>query len=137
MQYFDDERGSGEKVKEKNGSYSEHDTYQMRGSYTGSFKDIKIHSYAYFLEEAYKKVNEYIKNNSYTLYDVDSRRRDIGFLSNVSKKIFQTHDVTMGFDLRQGSVIASDIYYTSSDKINNKGYMDFAAVYLQDVYNIT
>lgn len=137
LQMYDDERGSGEKVIEDLGSYNQHDSYHSRLNYFGKTGKTKLKSSLFFLQENYKKVNEYMKGSQYTLYDVDSRRRDVGFLFHATKRYFKNHEITAGFDIKQGSVVAADIYYTSTDKINNQGFMNFGAAFIQDAIDIT
>lgn len=133
-QLFDDERGAGEQVIEKLGSYSEHDTYHYHFNYFANFKRIKLRYNLYFLQENYRKLNEYMKSDEYTLYDVDSRRRDIGTMLYITTLIGK-HEITSGIDARQGSVVAADVYYSSSDKIKNQGFMNLGALYVQDAFD--
>jgi iron complex outermembrane receptor protein len=55
---------------------------------------------------------------------------------SISHKVSENNIITGGFDLKQGSVDAADVYYSSTDKINNKGKMNFLAVFVQDEHQI-
>lgn len=131
---YDDERGAGEKVYTKLGSYSEHDSYHLRGQLKTEYKNWKITANSFFLCENYAKINEYVKSGEYTLYDVDSKRKDVGFIVHASKQIFPDHTLTYGVEIRQGSVNAADVYHTSTDKIINAGIMNLYALFVQDEY---
>jgi len=135
VKVYDDMRGSGEKVYQPDGNSTDHDTRHFRASYRDRLGKTDIAATAFALIENYAKVNEYMRDNSYTFYDVDSKRSDLGLLLNSSTELWPNHRVTTGIDLRQGAVDAADIYYTSTDKIINRGQMDFGAAYIQDEYS--
>ena len=136
VRYYDDLRGSGEKVFQPHGNVTSYKTIHFRTAYHDKFGKYDFMAHVFGMFEDYQKVNEYMRDNSYTFYDVDSRRNDVGALLNVSRPMGSHHFFTAGIDLRRGSVDASDIYYTSTDKINNRGSMDFAAAYVQDEVNL-
>ncbi len=135
--YFVDKMGTGEVVHQKEGNITEHDTYQFMAKYKGERNNTKWNVSAYYLLENYIKVNEYLKDNLYTLYDVASERTDLGFLSTVTQNIGKYNAITSGIDLKYGSVDASDIYYTSTDRVDNAGKMNTYALFLQDEINLT
>ncbi|MHC1704268.1 MAG: TonB-dependent receptor [Tenuifilaceae bacterium] len=127
---YDGVRGTGEKVYQSNGNQTQYLTYQIRTSLNGSFDKINWNSSFFFLNENYNKVNEWFKDD-YTWYNVFSVRRDFGLLSGISYSI-KNHTLTSGFDIRNGQVDAYDIYYTSTDKVDNEGKMNFYGLYIQD-----
>lgn len=131
---FDDERGGGEKVYEELGSFSEHDSYHIRSNYRTEAGKWKLTASGFYLRENYAKINEYIKSGEYTLYDVDSRRTDIGIIAHGSRDIGKSNRLTTGFEVRQGSVDAADVYHTSTDKIINAGIMDMLALFAQNEF---
>ncbi len=135
VRMYDDMRGSGEKVYQPDGNSTDHDTRHFRATYHDRLGKTDISATAFALIEDYAKVNEYMRDNSYTFYDVDSKRSDLGLLLNASSEVWNKHRLSAGIDLRRGAVDAADIYYTSTDKIINRGKMDFGAVYLQDEYS--
>jgi iron complex outermembrane receptor protein len=85
----------------------------------------------FYFNEQYKRVNEYLKDD-YTLYDVLSKRIDLGGLFSYTYRFPQHHQFTVGSDLKQGSVDAQDIYYTSTDIVYNQGKMNTLGIFLQD-----
>ncbi|MFZ4401778.1 MAG: TonB-dependent receptor [Bacteroidales bacterium] len=136
LTYYDDERGGGETVYEEKGNYTQHQTLHSRTSYKYTTEKTNITASIFYLRENYKAVNEYIKDGTYTLYDVDSKRTDAGISFCLSYKFNPKNTLTSGIDIKQGNVDAADIYYSSTDKINNKGKMNFAALFLQDEFEV-
>jgi len=132
LRYYDDMRETGEKVYQTDGNYTQYETYQTRATYKANVNGTRINASIFYIQENYKKQNEYMKDASYTLYDVDSKRKDMGLLFTASHDLGKYNNVTAGFDLKQGSVDASDVYYTSTDKVNNAGKMNFYAAFAQD-----
>lgn len=128
--YYDDMRGTGEMVFQPYGNTTDHDTYQFRSVFSGTHGLVKWNASIFYLQEHYKRVSEWYKDD-YTWYDVLSIRSDYGLLTGATYSL-GIHTLTGGFDVRNGSVDASDIYYTSTDKVDNSGKMDFYGVYLQD-----
>jgi len=128
---FDDVRTTGEKVYQPQGNTREYDTYQLRANVKGVAGAIGWNVSAFFLNEDYKRVSEWMKDD-YTWYDVLSVRRDYGLLTSANYRAGR-HTFTGGVDLRMGSVDASDVYYTSTDRVDNNGKMNFYGFYLQDV----
>lgn len=127
---YDDMRGTGEKYIQPDGNSVDHDTYQLRSTARGTIGKFGWNTSFFFLFENYKKVNEWIKDD-YTWYDVSSYRKDLGFLSSFNYSL-ANQSIVAGFDIRSGAVDASDIYFTSTDKVDNLGRMDFYGLYLQD-----
>jgi len=128
---FDDVRTTGEKVYQPQGNTREYDTYQLRANVKGVAGAVVWNVSAFFLNEDYKRVSEWMKDD-YTWYDVLSVRRDYGLLTSANYRAGR-HTFTGGVDLRMGSVDASDVYYTSTDRVDNNGKMNFYGFYLQDV----
>jgi iron complex outermembrane receptor protein len=131
LNYYNDNRGTGEKVYQPRGNTTEHDSYGLNLKYKGQLGEYSLLSSAYFLNEDYKKVNEYLKDD-YTWYDVLSTRRDYGWLTSITRPVGDQHKVTGGFDFRNGSVDAWDKYYTSTDIVYNAGNMSTWSIFLQD-----
>ncbi len=131
VNYYNDHRGTGEKVHLEDGNVTDHDSYGITLNYKGKLGSLDVNSSLFSLTENYKKVNEYLKDD-YTWYDVLSVRRDMGWISTVSKKIGKSHLITAGIDYKNGSVDAYDKYFTSTDIVYNEGRMHTFAVYAQD-----
>ena len=131
INYYNDDRGTGEKVYQPEGNTTDHDSYGLTLNYDGTLGKYSLSSSAYFLNEDYKKVNEYLKDD-YTWYDVLSKRRDLGWLTTLTRPVGKHHKLTGGFDIRNGSVDAYDKYYTSTDIVYNAGKMNTWSLFAQD-----
>ena len=132
---YDGLRGTGEKVYQHEGNTTEYLTYQLRTNLNGKVGAVKWNTSLFYIDEHYMKVNEY-KKDDYTWYNVTSLRKDFGLLSSANYSVGQ-HLLTAGFDIRDGRVDASDIYYTSTDQVDNNGKMDFYGFYAQDDITLT
>jgi len=131
VNYYNDKRGTGEKVYQPEGNTTDHDSYGMIVNYRGQIKSLKLASSLYSLTENYKKVNEY-KKDDYTWYNVLSTRRDYGWFTTLTIVSGTHQQITGGFDLKNGSVDAYDKYFTSTDIVYNKGKMNTYALFVQD-----
>jgi iron complex outermembrane receptor protein len=131
VNYYNDRRGTGEKVYQPEGNTTDHDSYGFILNYRGSFEKFKLNSSLYTLTENYKKVNEYLKDD-YTWYDVLSTRRDYGWFSSLTAPFGKYQLLTAGFDYKNGSVDAYDKYFTSTDIVYNQGCMSTYALFAQD-----
>jgi outer membrane receptor protein involved in Fe transport len=128
---FNDRQGTGEQVYQPEGNTTDHDTYHLRGKYHGEKKKSDWNLSLFYFTEDYKRVNEYMKDD-YTLYDVLSERDDMGGIFSYSYRISEQHKFTAGSDLKQGSVDAQDVYYTSTDIVYNRGKMNTLGLFVQD-----
>jgi len=128
--YYDDDRGKGEKVYQPEGNNREHDTYHFRANYFGEKNNLKWKVNLFYLNEDYKRISEWLKDD-YTFYKVLSERVDLGALSSLSYQL-NNQTITGGIDLKQGSVDAKDVYYTSTDVVYNRGKMNMLGLFLQD-----
>jgi len=131
--YFWDKRGDGTFVTEPGGSYNQYPTHFANlnvNSLAGKWL-IDAHLFTQF--EHYKRQNETIKrqNGRYTLYQTDSHRNDAGLWFTASRRLNGALQLLAGADVKRGSVDASDIYYTSTDILTNKGRMDMGALFSQ------
>jgi iron complex outermembrane receptor protein len=129
--YYNDKRGTGEKVHQPQGNTTDHDSYGIIVNYLGHIESINVASSLYSLTEKYKKVNEYLKDD-YTWYNVLSTRRDFGWFTSLSAPFGKQHLLTGGFDYKNGSVDAYDKYFTSTDIVYNQGKMSTYALFAQD-----
>lgn len=135
IKYYNDRRGTGEKVFQPDGNTTDHDSYGMILNYQGNLRKLSIRSSAYLLNEDYKKVNEYRKDD-YTWYNVLSTRSDIGWLNSLTLPISK-HSFTTGIDLKIGSVDGEDVYLTSTDIVYNRGKMLILSAFLQDEWKLS
>jgi outer membrane receptor protein involved in Fe transport len=134
--YFNDIRGRGIEIFEETGSNINRNTYQFFIKHKGQINKFKIFSTAYSLTENYFRLNEYYSDGEYKLYEVDADRQDFGyrFWSEVSpvKKL----TIVLGAEMKKGQINGSDVYYTSTDVINNRGEMDIISAFIQGTYVI-
>ncbi|MBP6978876.1 MAG: TonB-dependent receptor [Bacteroidales bacterium] len=129
--YFNDRQGTGEKVYQPEGNTTDHDTYHVRAKYHGEYQRVSWDMSAFYLSEDYKKVNEY-KKDDYTYYEVLSKRVDAGGYLSGTYRWGKHQKLTGGINLKQGSVDAKDVYYTSTDVVYNRGKMNTLGIFLQD-----
>jgi iron complex outermembrane recepter protein len=134
--YFDDVRGRGTKIFEEIGSATHRDTYQAFIKYKGNLKKWNTYANLYGLRENFFRLNEFYSDGEYKLYEVDSKRDDLGLRlwGKLIKK--QENEIIAGGEIRLGSVDAKDIYYTSTDLISNAGMMDIAALFIQSTHKL-
>lgn len=130
IKYYNDRRGTGEKVFQPKGNITDHDSYGITLNYQLQNNLLSIKSSAYFLNEDYKKVNEY-KKDDYTWYNVLSSRSDYGWLNSMTIET-KNHTFTGGIDIKTGGVDGEDVYFTSTDIVYNEGKVFTAAMFLQD-----
>jgi iron complex outermembrane receptor protein len=128
---FNDRQGTGEQVYQEEGNTTDHDTYHIRGRYHGEKKKSEWNMSLFYFSEDYKKVNEYMRDD-YTYYDVLSERDDLGGVFSFTNLLSEHHKLTTGVDLKQGSVDAQDVYYTSTDIVYNQGKMNAFGIFAQD-----
>lgn len=132
LNYYDDRRGTGFIYFDPKGSSADHDTYSARMIYKGSLGNLSINSSLYFRQEGYLKVNDSDSESKY--YKVESDRRDMGLLVHASMPLGKMFTLTAGFDIRQGSVAAVDVYQLVSDKVYNRGKMNNYALFIQEEF---
>jgi iron complex outermembrane receptor protein len=75
-----------------------------------------------------------MQDGEYKLYEVDSKRDDNGGKLFIEKRIGANHSLTTGLELKDGNVNGSDIYYTSTDIINNRGKIDILSAFIMDEF---
>jgi iron complex outermembrane receptor protein len=86
------------------------------------------------LNESYFRLNEYLSDGEYKLYEVDSQRDDMGFRFQADHKSSDRTELILGAESRLGRVDATDTYFTSSDILSNKGSLDIFALFAQYRY---
>ncbi len=91
--------------------------------------------------EHYYDINERMRGTTYSRYDVNSFRKDMGLLLNLSRDLFENNTLTGGVELKQGSIKGGDYYQTPRlinestqvyDTIFNAGTISTFAGYIQD-----
>jgi outer membrane receptor protein involved in Fe transport len=124
---------ANEDVAARKGAYNNYQSWHGRMVYRGTLNNNnRIHFTAYGQRENYQRIRESLRNQIISRYDVESIRDDAGFTSSYSLQAGSGHLVTVGADMRYGSVDGADIYLTSTDKVFNKGSMNQTGIYILD-----
>jgi len=142
--YFDDKTGDGTRVYDPEGGYYKYRTNHAYATYYGFIGKTQITANAYMQLENYMNQKESLKTEKvppyaitqYVLYLTDSHRNDGGIWLSATTKAGKNHKITYGSDIRLSGADASDIYFTSTDTITNKGKMNTFAVFVQDEFSI-
>jgi len=142
--YFDDKTGDGIRVYDPEGGYYKYRTNNPYATYKGYIGKTQITANAYLQLENYMNQKEQLKTEKtppyaitqYVLYLTDSHRNDGGIWLSATTKAGANHKFTYGSDIRLSGANASDIYFTSTDTITNKGKMNAFAVFVQDEFSM-
>ena len=142
--YFDDKTGDGIRVYDPEGGYYKYRTNHAYANYRGYIGKTQITANAYMQLENYMNQKEQLKTEKtppyaitqYVLYLTDSHRNDGGIWISATTKADVNHKLTYGADIRLSGADASDIYFTSTDTIKNKGKMNAFAVFVQDEFSL-
>jgi iron complex outermembrane receptor protein len=142
--YFDDKTGDGTRVYDPEGGYYKYRTNHAYATYYGFIGKTQITANAYMQLENYMNQKESLKTEKvppyaitqYVLYLTDSHRNDGGIWLSATTKAGTNHKITYGSDIRLSGADASDIYFTSTDTITNKGKMNAFAVFVQDEFSM-
>ncbi|MBN2891058.1 MAG: TonB-dependent receptor [Bacteroidales bacterium] len=129
--FYDDERGLGEKIQEEKGSYTEHDSQLIIAKFDSKKHKTNWGLNIYAQNESYFKNIEKLKNNDYSLIYVDSKRQDVGSNIFLNYKPVNKIGLTSGINLKYGNVDGRDNYQTSSDIVINKGEIVSAEGFIQ------
>ncbi len=132
-EYHDEKKGDGRQVFEDDGGYNRYQIQYIRASYNGMLGGATLSANAFTQIENYDRQSETVNSTGvYRLYRTDSYKADEGLWMTLSKAWFAHNLVTVGMDLRNGSVNSKDIYLTSTDEIRYKGKLSFAGIFAQD-----
>jgi iron complex outermembrane recepter protein len=139
--YSDDKQGDGIRVYDPDGGYYKYRTHQGWLNYRASLGRTRIVFSAYLQRENYQNQKEQLKTEKvppyavtqYALYLTDSKRNDAGIWATATRSL-GSHKFTAGADVRLSGADASDIYFTSTDTLSNRGKMNALALFLQDEY---
>lgn len=134
--YYDDERGEGVKIEKDNGKHRNFDTNVLHAKIHGEYENSAYEINAFYQYEKYLRVDEGFKRENYYNFNVISDRIDKGLLLHYSHTLLNNHLVTLGSEVKWGSVDGGDYYTTSPDTILNRGEMLFNTIYLQDEFSL-
>jgi iron complex outermembrane receptor protein len=132
--FYDDKRSLGEKIQEENGSFTEHDSHFFVLKYTNNHNKSNFGVNLYLQQENYFKNIEALKNNNYSLVNVNSLRQDIGSNIYLNYRLSGFYKILSGINLRFGKVNGADIYQTSTDKVINSGESFAGDVFIQNQF---
>lgn len=131
--FYDDKRGDGRQVYFDDGGYVKYRTNFARLNYSGKLAGFKIDANAYFQDENYYQFSESInQDGNYKLSEKEQISRDFGLWLGATHKFGKSNWVTLGVDLKQGLMDATDTYITSTDTLQRKGKVQSYAAFLQD-----
>ena len=143
LQYdvFRDQRGEGYMIYSPKGCYRNFNTNLFRGNIRGGDNQTNYDLNVYYQMENYFDVNEKLRGASYSRYDVNSYREDMGVLFNLNRQLTENNTLTAGFEYKQGSIEGGDYYQTPRaindsteiyDTVYNAGKINTIAGYIQD-----
>lgn len=135
-QYFHDKRGNGIKVFDEFGAFSRHQTLFNMLKYKGMLNYLRWQLNLFNNSEDYFRVYEYMSEGEYKLYEAEATRKDFGFNLDFDLYKFKKHKISFGLSGKSGTVDGRDVYFTSTDIINNSGKLNIMAVYVQDEFTI-
>ncbi len=142
--YFDNKIGDGTQVYDPEGGYYKYRTHHAFATYHGWIGTTQITANAYMQFENYLNQKEQLKTEKtppfaitqYSLYLTDSHRNDAGIWISATTNAGKQNKITYGTDIRLSGADASDIYFTATDTINNKGKMNAYALFAQDELSV-
>jgi outer membrane receptor protein involved in Fe transport len=132
--HYYDNRGDGTRIYEPDGGYNQYPTNYFRITSNNLFGKFNWIVRAFRQNENYLRQSETMsekKGRKYTLYSTDADRADMGVWSDLTWHIHPSIDLTAGLDLKQGSVDGTDTYITSTDILENRGKMNFLALFAE------
>jgi iron complex outermembrane receptor protein len=143
LQYdvFRDKRGEGYQIYAPEGCYRNFSTDLFRGNLKGGDTKTRYDVSIFYQLEHYYDINERLRGTSYSRYDVNSFRKDMGALFNFNREVFKNNTLTAGLELKRGSINGGDYYQTPRrvndstqvyDTIYNAGAINIYAGYIQD-----
>ena len=132
-QYSFDNRGTGSKFYEPDGSYNLYKTHFARMGYNRTTSKSEIHVNAFFKKDIYLKQSESVKaSGNYTFLNTHTNTMDGGIWITYSSRLGKYNYMTSGADFKSGATFIKDDYHTSTDTIENNGKMNFAGAFVQD-----
>ncbi len=130
--HYRNKKGEGEKIQAPEGEYRHFDTDFMRMKFYGGNETFSYDFNAFYQHEKYFKLDERMRGNDYSRFDVMSDRIDKGMILNLSHRVSSSNKLVYGAESRFGSVNGGDYYVTSPDSIVNRGKLDNLALFVQD-----
>jgi len=134
FQFYDDKRDEGIKIYENEGSSLKYTTQQYQGAYTGKVGKTNVYLKSFYHRQDYFQHSERLNEtgDSYKLYDRKQLSEDFGFWLNMVRKIAKNNELSYGSDYKHGSMVAEDIYFTSTDYFERGGDINYYALFVQN-----
>ena len=132
LDYYDDIRGEGTKIRAPNGLNREFQTWAPSLQYTGESGEWRWQAKTFYNRENYGRVSETARGITYTRFDVDAARTDLGADAHVTLPPVWGQRFTVGGDVRDGRVNGTDVYKTSPDWTNNRGELLLTGGWIED-----
>lgn len=129
--YFNDTRGRGIQIYEDFGANTNRSTIYGNFKFNGELGNTKLFANIFLLQEDYFRLNEYFSDGEYALFEIDSRRKEQGGKIMAVNQLTPQIELLYGADLQIGSAKGADIYYTSTDLIQNKGILNIYSGFVQ------
>jgi iron complex outermembrane receptor protein len=130
-QRYDDERGEGEKIMAADGEFRDFDTDFFTLRYQGGSGRWHWEAKGFYQLEQYARIDERMRGEQYERFDVLSDREDQGLLADASYTGLLGR-VSVGLDVKQGSVDGADTYRTSPHIVANRGKVNMVSGFAQD-----
>ncbi len=131
--YYNGKHGAGRKIFEEEGSYDHYRINMASAKYRLKLGAVKLKTNIFYQQEDYTKQRESMNSTGkYKLSETFSLKKDYGIWTSASWNLFPKHKMTIGFDFKQGSLHAEEIYRTSTDVLSNGGDLRFYGLFAQD-----
>jgi len=136
LSYYDDNKGRGVKIYENNGANTQRNTVHSFVKYRGQLGNVSLFANVYVLFEDYFRLNEYYSDGEYALYEINSARLENGAKFFAQYDLSENIELTAGVEYKSGSVLGTDVYYTSTDIIRNQGELDIYSGFAQAKFKL-
>lgn len=131
--FYDELRGGGTQVYEEKGSHDAFLTNQFRLKYDATFGKNAVQAALYYNHEDYHNQKENLNNtNKYSLSHANTDKTDLGTWITLTRPLSERHLITVGTEVKSGNVLGEELYRTSPDVINYRGFLDYFAFFVQD-----
>jgi iron complex outermembrane receptor protein len=131
--YYDELRGAGLKVHLDDGSYESTRTGQVQSRYTGRIGRADVTALVYAANEDFYGQKESLnETGDYRLIDSYTIKKDQGIWATASQEVLRKNRVTIGTEVKTGSLDGEDIYRSSTDLIRFGSRMDVLGLFIQD-----
>lgn len=135
--YYNGKHGAGRKIFEEDGSFDHYRINLAAMKYKCKIGQVKLRTNIFFQQEDYTKQRESMNSRGkYKFSETFSTKKDYGIWTTATWNPFTHHELTLGFDFKQGYLNAEEIYRTSTDLLTNTGDLRFYGFFAQDEINI-